>query len=59
MSGTLSITYKNELSTKLSGKLVNGEATANADDKATGTDKGLFSWTGYEFDKMTYTSKAK
>lgn len=43
------ISITNKLSTKLSGKEVNGEGTVNKVDNNTGCDKGIFAWTGYKF----------
>ena len=59
-NGTLTITYNNQLTTPLMGKLIKQEkkeeVNATEDKSLTGCDPALFAWTGYKFPDVKFES---
>ena len=60
-NGTLTITYNNQLTTPVFGKLIKygaeSEVNATEDKSLKGCDTALFGWTMYDFEKHTYNRK--
>ena len=60
-NGTLTITYNNQLTTPVFGKMIKygeeSEVNATEDKSLKGCDSALFGWTKYDFEKHTYNRK--
>ena len=60
-NGSLTITYNNQLTTPVFGKMIKtgaeSEVIATEDKSLTGCDSALFGWTKYDFEKHTYNRK--